>query len=127
MARTNTLRALIVQRLETLTTPYGIEEISFRRASDDLMYPHIVFDFVSVTPTDMEREDTVLDIHIWTKDQAVAYNLKDAVIDLFSFSNLPQETILPTFYFTSAGSIDDPDKSICHEVVRFSVQNFERS
>lgn len=127
MARTNTLRALVVSLLNNIKTQYGIVEISFKNASPNAMYPHLVYDFTTTTPMDMGREDRLLDVHIWTKDRALSLEIQDEIIDLFSFNNLPQDTILPTFYFESAGSLDDPDRTICHDVVRFQIQNYERS
>lgn len=127
MAMTNDLRALIVSRLESIKTEYGIKEISYRIASDDAMYPHVTYDFTSRIPTDMGREDYVLDIHVWGKDQAQAFEILDTYKDLFAFRNDPQESILPTFYETSSGSVDDPDKTIIHLVLRLQGQVYERS
>lgn len=128
MARTRDLRRLIESTLNDLKTEYGIPDngITYRVASDKVMWPHVVFYLESMTPTDMGREDYQLDIDIWAKDQAWALDFTDTIIDLFSFNNAPQETILPTFYLVSSGQIEDPDKTIIHMVVRFTVQTFRR-
>ena len=128
MARSNDLRRLIESTLNDLKTTYGIPDrgITYRVASDKVMWPHVVFFLDAMSPTDMGREDYTLDIDIWAKDQAWALDFADAIVDLFSFNNAPQETILPTFYLVSSGQIEDPDKTIIHMVVRFTVQTFRR-
>ena len=127
MAMTNDLRILIEERLNSIKTEYGIKEISYRLASDHAMFPHVTYDFPTRVPTDMGREDYVLDINVWDKNQARAFEILDAYKDLFAFRNDPQDTILPTFYETSSGSIEDPDKTIIHLVLRLQSQVYERS
>lgn len=130
MERSNTLRKVIQAKLLTLGTAFpeiAVDRISYGSRAPINMFPHLVFEFTTMTPTDMGREDYVLDVHIWTKDMELALNLQDAIVDLFSFSNDPQETILPTFYLTSAGQLEDPDKTIIHIVVRLETQNYRRN
>lgn len=126
MGMINDLQLIVQTKLNSIKTEYGIVEISYRIAKRDQMYPHIVFDFTDISPTDMGRSDFTLDIHIWGKDQFACFNIMDAVRDLFSFWNAPEtyegQTILPTFYEMSGGSIDDPDKSLIHLVVRLQGQ-----
>ena len=126
MAMINDLQLIVQTKLNSIKTTYGIQEISYRIAKRDQMFPHIVFEFTDITPTDMGRSDFLLDIHIWGKDQYTCFNIMDAVRDLFAFWNAPgaytDQTILPTFYEMSGGSIDDPDKSIIHLVVRIQGQ-----
>ena len=124
MAMTNDLRLVIQNRLNSIKTEYGLTEVSYRVAMNDQIFPHIVYNF-TITPTDMGREDFLLDVHIWAKDQYVAFNILDACRDLFKFWNAPNESILPTFFEMSAGSVDDPDKSIVHLVLRLQVQVYE--
>lgn len=127
MAMTNELRRVIIARLNNIKTQYGISEIGYRLVQDEQMFPHLVVDFPSVSPTDMGREDFLMDIHIWSKDNAVAFDIMDAVRDLFSFWNSPQDTILPTFYEMSGGQVDDPDKTVIHLVLRCSGQAYKTS
>jgi len=127
MAMTNELRRVIIARLNNIKTQYGISEIGYRLVQDEQMFPHLVVDFPSVSPTDMGREDFLMDIHIWSKDNAVAFDIMDAVRDLFSFWNSPQDTILPTFYEMSGGQVDDPDKTVIHLVLRCSGQVYKTS
>lgn len=136
----NDLRLLIERRLNSIKTEYGIVEISYRVAADDQLFPHIVYDFTDVSPMDMGREDFTVDVHIWDKDQFRAFEILDALREVFAFLNAPHDldqedltgvidpqTILPTFYEMSSGSIDDPDKSIIHIVLRMQVQVYETS
>ena len=125
MAMSNYLRKTVIDRLNDIKTQYGINEISYRVANDENMFPHIVVDFPSITPTDMGREDFLMDIHIWTQDNYEAFEIMDAVRSLFEFYNAPDENILPTFYELSGGQIDDPDKKICHLVLRAQGQVYE--
>ncbi|MBR3105293.1 MAG: hypothetical protein IKH46_15940 [Lachnospiraceae bacterium] len=125
MAMINDLRLVIQNRLNSIKTEYGLTEVSYRVAMNDQIFPHIVYDFTTITPTDMGREDFLLDVHIWTKDQYAAFNILDACRDLLMFWNAPNESILPTFFEMSAGSVDDPDKSIVHLVLRLQVQVYE--
>lgn len=127
---TNELRKIIISRISTLQTLYGLTEVGYRQVQDDSLYPHIVVDFTSVTPTDMGREDFLADVHIWTKDNYQAFEIQDAVRNLFKFWNAPayinNQTIYATFYEESSGQIDDPDKTVCHLVMRFQAQVFNK-
>lgn len=123
MSRTNDLKKLIQTKLKTLTT-----NVFFERATDDAMYPHIVFSFREINLNDLSRQDYSLDIDVWDKGTSTTAidALADSVEDLFHMENLPQENVLPTFYKTDRKSIDDPDKSIEHRLIRFQVQNYIR-
>lgn len=125
MAMTNYLRALIDTRLNSIKTEYGIAEIGYRLASDQKLYPHVVWDITTTTPADMGREDYLLDFHVWGKAESVVFGIMDAIKDLFMFLNDPTENILPTFYEMSAGTVDDPDKTLIHGVVRLQCQVYE--
>ena len=129
MAMTNYLRQIIISRLNDIKTTHGITEIGYRQVQDDNLFPHLVVDFTSMTPTDIGREDYLIDIHIWSKDNKVAFDIQDDIREMFRFWNAPNEltnqTILPTFYEMSGGQIDDPDKTLCHLVMRIQAQVFE--
>ena len=123
----NELRQVIESRLNSIKTRFNIAEISYRLASEDAMYPHIVWDYTNIVPQDQGRQDFTIDVHIWAKDQAQAFDIADAVIDLFSYANTPQEVILPTFYQSSTFPVDDPDKTIIHVVTRLEGQLYDKS
>lgn len=125
---TNTLRALIQTKLLALKDTFSIQEVSYRVASNDQIFPHIVYDFTSITPSDMGREDYLIDIHIWDRSdhQARAFNILDAISKALAFDNAPGEVILPTFYEQSVGQIDDPDKTLVHLVYRAQAQVYDQ-
>lgn len=123
MSRTNDLKKLIQTKLKTLTT-----NVFFEQATDNAIYPHIVFSFREISLNDLSRQDYTLDIDVWDKGTSTTTidNLADSVEDLFHTENLPQENVLPTFYKIDRKSVDDPDKSIKHRLVRFQIQNYVR-
>lgn len=121
----NDLRRLIELRLNSIKTEYGIKEIGYRLASDQKAFPHVVWGITTITPTDMGRSDVLLDFHVWGREEAVVFTIMDAIRDLLMFRNDPQETILPTFYDMSEGTIDDPDRTLIHGVVRMQCQVYE--
>ena len=128
---TNELRKIIMDRLSTIKRIYGITEIGYRQVQDDALYPHIVVDFTGMSPTDMGREDFLLDVHIWSKDNEQAFDIMDAVRTLFAFWNAPEhledQTIYPTFYEMSGGQVEDPDKTIIHLVLRAQGQVYNKT
>lgn len=122
----NSLRKVVQTALSTLKNTYGISEVSYRLASEDAMYPHIVFHIDSITPTDMGRNDFQIDVDIWDKgESARAFEIADAARELFAFWNAPQEDILPTFYDMSTGQVDDTDKTLVHVVLRIQGQVYK--
>ena len=129
MGRTNDLRLLVERTLQAIKGQFGLAQnsITYRIASDQTMFPHIVYTISGMTPTDEGREDYTVDFDIWTKDQMLSLEIEDFVVDLFSFRNDPRKNILPTFYLVSTGNLEDPDKTLCHSVVRFQVQNYRRA
>ena len=123
---TNELRQVIESRLASIQTQYNIAEISYDLASEDAMYPHIVWTITNVRPNEEGRQDYTLDVHVWDKSQYTAFQIADAVIDLFAYVNAPQSGgLLPTFYESSAFPVDDPDKTINHVVVRLEGQVYD--
>lgn len=128
MGRTNDLRRLVEETLQQVKTNFGLPQnsITYRLASDKTMFPHIVYTITGMTPTDEGREDYTVDFDIWAKDQILSLEIEDFIVDLFSFRNDPRRNILPTFYLVSTGNLEDPDKTLCHSVVRFEVQNYRR-
>lgn len=121
--KTNALKKLIQTKLKTLTS-----NVYFEIATDNAMYPHIVFNFDSINLGDLSRQDYMLNIDIWDKgnNSTAIDQLADQVEALLQAQNLPQTTILPTFYLVDRRSILDEDKQIKHRLVRFQVQNYVR-
>ena len=119
--RTNDLKKLIQTQLKTLTT-----NVFFENATDDKLYPHIVFNFRTIDLGDLWRQDYVLEIDVWDKKNSTydVDELSDKVEDLLQAKNLPQTRVLPTFYKIDRKSIYDSDKSIKHRLIRFQIQNY---
>ena len=121
MSRTNDLKKLIQTKLKTLTT-----NVYFEQAADNAMCPHIVFSFREINLDDLSRQDYTLNVDVWDKgtNTTAIDTLADSVEDLLHTQNLPQTNVLPTFYKIDRKSIEDPDKSIKHRLVRFQIQNY---
>lgn len=122
---TNNLRKVIDTHLAALPETLGIKEVGYRRASDQKMYPHIVWDITRIDPTDMGRADYTIDFDVWDKSEVNVFNIMDAIVKDLSFLNEPDSNILPTFFNASEGTIDDPDKTIVHGLVRIECQVYD--
>ena len=121
--RTNDLKKLIQEKLKTLTT-----NVFYEQATDNALYPHIVFSFKTIELGDLSRQDYILEVDVWDKGTST-YNveeLADKVEDLLHAQNLPQTNVLPTFYKMERKAILDVDKSIKHRIIRFQIQNYVR-
>ncbi len=127
--KTDDLRKLIKTQLDSLKIQ-GAKEVFYKTASDTAGYPHIVFNLsqIGTLGNDLHRSDYVLEIDVWDKNksESVTFNLCDTIEELLSAVNLPQASILPTFFFESRQSILDEDKDIKHELIKFTVQMYQR-
>ena len=121
----NELRALITTKLNTIKSEYGIVEIGYRLASDQKMYPHVIWYIDPITPEDMGRYDFTIDFEVWGKNESKVFSIMEGIEKLFRFNNAPNNTILPTFYTISSGTVEDPDKTLVHGVVRMNCQVYE--
>ena len=123
ITRTNDLKKLIQTKLKTLTT-----KVFFEQATDDALYPHVVFNFRTIDLGDLSREDYILEIDVWDKGNSTTQvdELSDKIEDLLQAKNLPQTHILPTIYKIDRKAILDQDKSIKHRLIRFQIQNYTR-
>lgn len=119
---TNQLRILVDTHLKALKSVCGIKEIGYRRASDQKMYPHVVWEIVGIDPTDMGRIDYNIHFDVWGRKEVEVFNIMDAIVKDLEYLNEPQWGILPTFYNSSSGTVDDPDKTIIHGIVRIDCQ-----
>ena len=121
--RTNDLKLLVQTKLKTVTT-----KVYHEIADEKAMYPHIVFSFRRIDLGDLSRQDYVLQVDVWDKGNSTTQvdNLADSVEKLLQAKNLPQTSILPTFYLIDEQNIPDDDKTIRHRRIQFQVQNYER-
>lgn len=121
--KTNDLRELIQAELLTVC-----DDVSYNIAPTSVTYPHIVWTFSKVDIGDLSRDDLFLDIDIWDRGYSAEAieDLADKVEALFNAANLPQDTILPTFYRSDRKTVIDEDKMIRHRILTFNIQNYER-
>lgn len=122
--KTNELRKLIKAQLDALKGD-GVKDIYYKIASDDALYPHIVFTLSSVSTltNDMNRSDYRLEIDVWNRgNESVVCEIADKIEQMLNGANLPQDTILPTFYLDGRNTLIDEDKDIKHELIKFVIQ-----
>lgn len=129
MSRTNDLRKLVKSILseKSFIEKYGIKKVYFELADDSSIYPHIVFAFDYVNTGDLFRHDLSLIIDIYTKGYSAftVEDICDDLEDMFNAENLPQDTILPTFFLENRRPVPEEDKSIKHRQIEILVQNYE--
>lgn len=118
----NELRELIQTKLNSIKTELGLTEVAYRLASDQKAFPRVVWEIIGITPTDMGRADIQIDFDIWTKEETKVFEVMEAIVYMLSFLNDPQTDFYPTFFETSSGTIEDPDKTIIHGIVRTECQ-----
>lgn len=130
MSRINNVRKLVQSILSNsaITAKHGIKCVSFEDADDDNLFPHIVFSFDTINLGDLSRKDLSLIIDIYDKSDSadLVEEIADDIEDMFNAKNLPQETILPTFYLENRRPVKDEDKKIRHRQIEIIVQNYER-
>ena len=121
--RTNDLKYLVQAKLKTLTA-----NVYYEIANEKKMFPHIVFNFRRIDLGDLWRQDYILEIDIWDKQDSSLQvdDLADQVENLLQAENLPQDNVLPTFYLIDRQNIPDENKEIKHQRVQFQIQNYER-
>lgn len=124
--RTNDLKKLVQTQLKTVQQ--GIK-VYHEVADDTAVYPHLVFQFRRIDLNDLSRQDYVLQVDVWDRNNSTqtADNLADSVENLLQGKNLPQTNVLPTFYLIDRKTVEDEDKMIRHRQIQFQVQNYERS
>jgi len=113
------LRKLVQTQLSNVTggTYYS-------RAPKDASLPYKTFTLSRVDLNDLSRDDYDLQIDIWdvAADPRRVDSIGDAIEEQLHEQNLPQTTILPTFYRSNRYPVDDDDKSIIHSQLHFEVQ-----
>lgn len=123
MSKTADLRRLIVAQLNT--TP---GETYYRIAPDNANYPYKTIELSMANLGDLSRDDIDLTIDIW--DHATDPKAVDAIADviesMFNAENLPQASILPTFFRDTRYPVTEDDKTIQHIQMHFIVQNYTR-
>lgn len=122
MGKTADLRKLVVTLLNQTTgkTYYMI-------APDDAEFPYKVFTLTSIDLNDMSRDDYIVEVDVWdySVDPKTVDEICDNIDSLLNGKNAPEDTILPTFFRSSRGVIEDEDKNIKHVRMNFNVQMYE--
>ena len=120
MSKTNALREIIQTKISSIIK-------SFYRVSDEKeSYPFAVYDFETIDLGDIARDDLILIIDVWGKgkDTSAIEDIADQIEAMFNAANLPNESVLPTFYRISRKPIDDPDKTLIRRQLKFQIQNY---
>lgn len=122
MSKTAALRKLIVSKLNTV--PGGSY---YLHADDRASYPYKTFELSRISLGDLARDDIDLCVDVWdiAADSKQVDEIADQIEVLFNATNIPQETILPTFFRESRYPVVDEDKTIQHIQMHFTVQNYE--
>ena len=123
MTKTNELKKLIKSIISEVINTCG-----FKKVPKDTMYPHATFSFSSVNLGDMNRNDYIIDVDLWDKGESTKRidEIADNLEEVFNNKNIPQDSILPTFYLMDRRNVEDEDKDIQHVLLRIEVQNYER-
>jgi hypothetical protein len=121
MSKTATLRKVVTEQLKA--TPGGTYH---RLAPKDASFPYKTYTLKSVSFTDA-RDDFDLCVDVWDRsdDPKTAEEVADQVEKLFRSTNIPQDTILPTFFRENRYTLEDPDKTLQHIQLHFHVQLYE--
>lgn len=123
MSKTLELRKVIKAKLDTISNSGNTY---YEIADDGCKYPYKVFSFDNIDLGDLNRDDLILVIDVWTKDVKEADRIADDIEGLFKMLNSPTSTILPTFYRYSRQALLDEDKTIKHRQIKILIQNYER-
>lgn len=122
MSKTTDLRKLIVSQLNTTEgKTYYID------APTDATFPYKTFEFSTVNMGVEHRDDISLIVDVWdnSKTPKKVEEISDKIEDLFDSVNLPQNTILPTFFRDTRFPVVESDKTIQHIQLTFLVENYK--
>lgn len=123
MTKTNELRKLVKKLILPVCS-----NVFYEMASAEDLYPHIVFSFSGTDKGDLYRDDISMYVDIWDKSKNAekVEELSDNLEEVFNNQNLPQDSILPTFFVSSRTAVADEDKQIRHRMLTIQIQNYER-
>lgn len=122
MRKTAALRRLVAEQLQAVPG-----QTYHRTATPDADYPYKTYE-VSVSFPDSCQVNCELTVDIWDRgrDWKVVEEIADQIEEIFNDANLPQDTILPTFFRESRTPVADPDKALQHIQQRFFVHLYEK-
>lgn len=122
MSKTKTLRKLVNEKLQTV--PGGTYHKS---APKDAAFPYKTFTFTSAAFPNLDRDDLELEIDLWNRgpDPKILEDIADDIEAMFNGTIYPAPPIYPAFFRENRYDLDDPDKTLQHIQLRFSVQLHE--
>ena len=122
MGKTAALRRLVAEQLQAVPG-----QTYHRNAAPDAAYPYKTYE-VSVSFPDSCQVNCELTVDIWNRgpDWKAVEEIADQIEEIFNDANLPQDTILPTFFRESRTPVADPDKALQHIQQRFFVHLYEK-
>lgn len=124
VSKTAALRKLVREKLQTIQG-----ETYHKRPSANSEYPYKVFRLSSVTFPNFDRDDMELEVDIWDRnpsaDPKVAEEISDQIEALFNATIEPQPPLYPAFFRENRYDVEDPDKTLIHIQLRFTVQLHE--
>lgn len=124
MGKTADLRRLI--RASLLTVP---GETYHKLPPANARYPYKTFRLSSVNFPNSDRDDLELTVDVWDRNPAndpkVAEEIADQIEALFNATIKPEPPLFPAFFRENRYDLDDPDKTLQHIQLRFSVQLHE--
>jgi hypothetical protein len=120
MSKTYELRKIILPLLEQ-----SKGKAYYELASDKAVYPYKVYSFGNIDLGDISRDDLILVVDIWGKDNMIEVEeIADSIEKIFNCLNAPTTTSFPTFYRISRNPIEDEDKTIKRRQLKFQIQNY---
>ena len=122
MGKTVAVRALVRTKLQTTQG-----ETYHKTAPNDAAYPYKTYELSSVAFPNTDRDDLTLVVDVWdrTSDPKTAENLADKIEALFKSVIFPTPPLYPAFFRENRYNVEDPDKTLQHIQLHFSVQLHE--
>lgn len=113
------LRRLIASELNKIPG-----QVYHRDAPTDATYPYKVYTLERMILGERGRQDYSLCLDIWDRSGTTknAEYIHDAAVAALCEALLPQDKILPYFYFDTSYPVPDPDKELVHYQLHFIVQ-----
>ncbi len=123
MSKTRALKKIIMTDLKKVCP-----NVSYQIANTTNLFPHIVFNLLSTTMVDFNRDTYMIEIDVWDDKSSteVIDNMVDDIQALFNNFNQPNNDILPTFFIEGIRDISDADKTIKRKQLTIECQLYEK-
>lgn len=124
MSKTAALRRLVNDALKAIQGG-----TYHKRAPDTATYPYKTFRISDGLYPHPDRDDLELVVDIWDRnysdDPKVAEGIADQIEAMFNSTIKPEPPLYPAFFRENRYDLDDPDKTLHHIQLRFTVQLHE--